>query len=54
MHYFRKWWEWELGDKIAYLWGAPQDIPNIDSLKYEGHEFFYRPEPLHVCIADGS
>ena len=34
MHYFRKWWRWDLGDKIAYLWGAPQDIPNIKSLKY--------------------
>ena len=40
MHYFRKWWGWELGDKIAYLWGAPQDIPNIKSLKYKVMNFF--------------
>lgn len=35
MHYFRKWFRWELGDKVAYLWGAPQDIPNIDNLRYK-------------------
>ena len=40
MHYFRKWWNWELGDKIAYLWGAPQDIPNIESVKYRILNFF--------------
>lgn len=40
MHYFRKWWGWELGDKVAYLWGAPQDIPNIKSLKYRVLNFF--------------
>jgi phenylacetate-CoA ligase len=40
MHYFRNWWGWQLGDKIAYLWGAPQDIPNIKSLKYRVMNFF--------------
>ena len=35
MHYFREWWGWELGVKVAGLWGAPQDIPNIKSLKYK-------------------
>ena len=40
MHHFRKWWEWDLGDKIAYLWGAPQDIPNVESLKYRILNYF--------------
>lgn len=35
MHYFRAWYNWHLGDKVAYLWGAPQDIPNIDNPKYK-------------------
>lgn len=35
MHYFREWWGWNLGVKHACLWGAPQDIPNIKSLKYK-------------------
>jgi len=34
MHYFREWFSWNAGDKVAYLWGAPQDIPNLDSVKY--------------------
>lgn len=34
MHYFREWYRWFLGDKVAYLWGAPQDIPNVRSPKY--------------------
>lgn len=35
MHYFRNWFRWEPGDKVAYLWGAPQDIPNIKSIRYK-------------------
>ena len=38
-HYFREWWEWNIGDKAAALWGAPQDIPNIQSLKYRIRNF---------------
>jgi phenylacetate-CoA ligase len=34
MHYFREWFSWNMGDKVAYLWGAPQDIPDLDSIKY--------------------
>ncbi len=34
MWYFRKWFRWDQGDKVAYLWGAPQDIPHRGSLKY--------------------
>lgn len=34
MYYFREWFKWYLGNKVAYLWGAPQDIPNISDLKY--------------------
>lgn len=34
MHYFREWFHWFDGDKQALLWGAPQDIPNINNLKY--------------------
>lgn len=34
MHYFREWYRWYTGDKVAYLWGAPQDIPNIGNAKY--------------------
>lgn len=34
MDFFRRWWNWELGDKVAYLWGAPQDIPNLKSAKW--------------------
>jgi len=35
MDFFRLWWKWELGDKVTYLWGAPQDIPNMKSLKWK-------------------
>jgi phenylacetate-CoA ligase len=35
MHYFREMFHWYHGDKVAYLWGAPQDIPNIESFKYK-------------------
>lgn len=35
MHYFREWFRWFEGDKVAFLWGAPQDIPNISNLKYK-------------------
>ena len=35
MHFFREWFNWMPGDKVAYLWGAPQDIQNIDSLRYQ-------------------
>ena len=34
MHYFREWFNWYIGNKIAYLWGAPQDIPDISHAKY--------------------
>ncbi len=34
MHYFREMFHWFHGDKVAYLWGAPQDISNIDTLKF--------------------
>lgn len=34
MEYFRTWFRWEPADKVAYVWGAPQDIPNLASLKY--------------------
>lgn len=35
MHHFRKWFGWEPEDKVAYLWGAPQDIPSIESTRYK-------------------
>lgn len=35
MDFYRKWWGWEFGDKAAYLWGAPQDIPDINSVKWK-------------------
>lgn len=35
MDYFRTWFRWGPADKVAYVWGAPQDIPNISSLKYK-------------------
>jgi phenylacetate-CoA ligase len=35
MHYFREWYNWFIGDKVAFLWGAPQDIPNISNLKFK-------------------
>jgi phenylacetate-CoA ligase len=35
MQYFRKWFRWEVADKVAFLWGAPQDIPNIRTTKYK-------------------
>ncbi len=35
MHYFREWFGWYAGDRVAFLWAAPQDIPDIDSLKYK-------------------
>lgn len=35
MRYFREWFRWEIADKVAYLWGAPQDIPNIESTRYK-------------------
>lgn len=35
MDYFRKWWAWDFGDKVAYLWGASRDIPYLDSIKYK-------------------
>lgn len=34
MDYFRTWFRWGPADRVAYVWGAPQDIPNISSLKY--------------------
>jgi phenylacetate-CoA ligase len=34
MDYFRTWFRWEPADKVAYVWGAPQDIPNISGIKY--------------------
>lgn len=33
MVYFRKWFQWYPESKVAYLWGAPMDIPNMQSLK---------------------
>lgn len=36
MCYFRKkWFFWNIGDKVAYLWGAPQDIPHAGGVKYK-------------------
>jgi phenylacetate-CoA ligase len=35
MMFFRGWWHWNLGDKVAYLWGAPQDIPEINNIKWK-------------------
>lgn len=35
MVYFRKWFGWQLESKVAYIWGAPMDIPNIDSWKFK-------------------
>lgn len=35
MWYFRKWFRWDQGDKVVYLWGAPQDIPHSGSIKYK-------------------
>jgi phenylacetate-CoA ligase len=35
MDFYRRWWDWDFEDKVAYLWGAPQDIPNIDTFKYK-------------------
>jgi phenylacetate-coenzyme A ligase PaaK-like adenylate-forming protein len=31
--YFFKWFNYEIGDKMAYLWGAQQDISSNNSLK---------------------
>ncbi|MEZ4600292.1 MAG: hypothetical protein R2940_10950 [Syntrophotaleaceae bacterium] len=41
MDFFRKWWGWDFGDKVAYLWGAPQDIPNISSTKWKIINLFF-------------
>jgi phenylacetate-CoA ligase len=35
MDFFRRWWGWDFGDKVAYLWGASRDIPYLDSIKYK-------------------
>lgn len=40
MHFFRGWWGWNLGSKVLGLWGAPQDIPNVKSLKYRTRNLF--------------
>lgn len=41
MDYFRKWWAWDFGDKVAYLWGASRDIPYLDSIKYKVYNAFF-------------
>ena len=34
MAYFREWFSWYPESKVAYLWGAPMDMPNMNSWKY--------------------
>lgn len=35
MDFFRQWWNWDFGDKVAYLWGAPQDFPDLTSARWK-------------------
>jgi phenylacetate-CoA ligase len=35
MHYFREWFRWFNGDKTAFLWGAPQDIPRVHDIRHK-------------------
>jgi len=55
MDFFRQWWDWDLGDKVAYLWGAPQDIPNMKSLKWKIiNAFFGRKLFLFSSLMDDT
>jgi len=34
MVYFREWFQWYPESKVAYLWGAPMDMPTINSWRF--------------------
>ncbi len=59
MWYFRKWFQWEQADKVAYLWGAPQDIPHSGSIKYKiinrltNNNLFLFSSLMNTSIMDG-
>lgn len=59
MWYFRKWFQWEQADKVAYLWGAPQDIPHSESIKYKiinrltNNNLFLFSSLMNTSIMDG-
>ncbi len=59
MWYFRKWFRWDQGDKVAYLWGAPRDIPHSGSIKYKiinrltHNNLFLFSSLMNASIMDG-
>jgi phenylacetate-CoA ligase len=55
MHFFREWFNWLPGDRVAYLWGAPQDIANIESLRYRlTNRLTYRKLHLFSSLMNSS